>query len=288
MFNHKPVAMKALPVVLIVLGLGAALAVAAQAMMPFEVDGARRDAFEDGPTPTPTADYWRPGLSMSWDLQLLARVDANVDVALYDIDLFDNGAEDVAGLRSKGRNVVCYFSAGSWENWRPDANRYPRELLGRSNGWPGERWLDIRRLDLLGPRIDERLDLCKAKGFQGVDADNVDGHTNRTGFPLTPEDQLRFNIYVANAAHARGLSVGLKNDMAQINDLVPYFDWSINEQCFEHRECDLLLPFIQAGKPVFNVEYELDTQDFCPQANALNFNSIKKRLQLDTYREPCR
>ena len=80
----------------------------------------------------------------------------------------------------------------------------------------------------------------------------------------------------------------MKNDLLQVNDLVPYFDFSINEQCFELRECELLLPFIEAGKPVFNVEYSIETRDFCAQANSMNFNSIKKRLQLDAYRETCR
>lgn len=55
-----------------------------------------------------------------------------------------------------------------------------------------------------------------------------------TGLPLTSADQLAFNVFVANAAHVRGLSVALKNDLGQIPELVPYFDWAVNEQCAQY------------------------------------------------------
>jgi hypothetical protein len=132
-----------------------------------------------------------------------------------------------------------------------------------------------------------RLDLCKAKGFDSIDPDNVEGFLNKPGFPLTAADQLTFNRWLASEAHNRGLSIGLKNDLSQIPDLVKDFDWALNEQCFAYDECDLLLPFIQAGKAVFNVEYNKDTA-FCAKANQWNFNSLLKNLNLDAWREPCR
>jgi len=133
-----------------------------------------------------------------------------------------------------------------------------------------------------------RLDMCKSKGFDGVEPDNVDAYENVSGFPLTPQDQLTYNQFLAQLAHARGLSVALKNDPEQAGDLAPYFDWTLNEQCFQYKECDKLTPFLQAGKAVFNVEYKLTTDQFCPQANQLNFNSMRKKLELGTWREPCR
>jgi len=153
--------------------------------------------------------------------------------------------------------------------------------------WEGERWLDIRRIDLLGPIMEARMDSCKAKGFDGIEPDNVDGFLNDTGFPLTYDDQLGYNIWLAETAHKRGLSVGLKNDMDQIPDLLAYFDWALNEECFQHRECDTLLPFIEAGKAVFNVEYVLEAGEFCGEARALGINSMRKNLDLDAWREQC-
>ncbi len=238
--------------------------------------------------PEPGGTIWRPALNTSWQWQLTGTLDTSVDVEMYDIDLFDNDASVVASLHAQGRRVVCYISAGSWEDWRPDADQFPGSVKGRSNGWPGERWLDIRRLDILGPIMEARMDLCAQKGFDGVEFDNVDGYSGNTGFPLTYQDQLTYNRWLAGAAHARGLSVGLKNDVEQVVDLLPFFDWALSEECFSYNECNALLPFIQAGKAVFVVEYDLSTSQFCPQANAMNFNAMRKHLDLDAYREPCR
>ena len=208
---------------------------------------------------------------------------------MVDIDLFDTSKEIIGKLHSNGIRVVCYFSAGSWEEWRPDAYHFPSELLGSGlAGWPGEKWLDIRRLDLLGSIMSARLDLAKQKDCDGVDPDNVDGYLNQSGFPLTSNDQMVYNIWIAEQAHARGLAVGLKNDLDQISDLLAYYDWAINEQCFQYNECGLLLPFIQAGKPVFGIEYQGDPSDFCSEANALNFDFLKKNLKLDEWRIACR
>ena len=85
----------------------------------------------------------------------------------------------------------------------------------------------------------------------------------------------------------RGLSIGLKNDLDQILDLVGDFDWALNEQCFAYDECDLLTPFVAAGKAVFGAEYEGRRARFCPQARALGFSWLKKRLALDAWARPC-
>jgi hypothetical protein len=233
-------------------------------------------------------DIWIPAPATTWQWQLDGDLDTTVDAAMYDIDLFDNSAAAVARLHAAGRKVVCYFSAGTWEDWRPDASRLPASVRGnRVSGWPRERWLDIRPIDLVGPVMEARLDLCRQKGFDAVEADNVDGYANKTGFPLTAQDQLRYNKWLAAAAHARGLSIGLKNDLGQVKELVAHFDWALNEECFTHKECALLAPFTQAGKAVFVAEYALPVAEFCGQAVALGFNAIKKNLSLDAYRVAC-
>jgi hypothetical protein len=126
-----------------------------------------------------------------------------------------------------------------------------------------------------------------AKGFDAVEADNVDGFANSSGFPLTATDQLAFNRAIAALAHARGLSVALKNDVGQVNDLVGAFDFSVDEQCAEFKECGALTPFVRAGKAVFHVEYNLATSKFCPVTTPLGFSSMLKHLSLDAYRVPC-
>ena len=206
---------------------------------------------------------------------------------MYDVDLFETPASVVDQLHAQGRIAICYMSAGSWEEYRPDAGDFPNSVKGNSNGWPGEKWLDIRRIDILAPIMEARMDLCASKGFDGVETDLMDGYTNNTGFPLTAAHQLTYNKFLADAAHARGLSIGLKNDVEQARELEPWFDWSINEECAQYNECELLTPFITAGKAVFHAEYALDLNQFCPTTTALGFSSIKKRLNLNAWRQPC-
>ena len=125
----------------------------------------------------------------------------------------------------------------------------PAGVVGkRLADWPQERWLDVRRFDVLRPWIERRLDLCRAKGFDAVEADNVDAYANASGFPLTADDQLRFNRFLAAAAHERGLAIALKNDLDQVAALEPDFDLAVVEQCFQYRECDRLEPFTRGGQ----------------------------------------
>jgi hypothetical protein len=231
---------------------------------------------------------WVPAPRTTWQWQLSGPLDLSVKAEMYDIDLFGTSTATVARLHRRGRHVVCYLDAGTYERGRPDAASFPAAILGADvEGWPGERWLDIRRLDVLGPILERRLDLCRHKGFDAVEPDNVDAYTNDSGFPLSAADQLTFNRFVATAAHARGLSVGLKNDLDQASTLQPDFDWALNEQCFQYHECDALKPFARAGKAVFVAEYGLAPRAFCARARAAGYMAIRKRLTLGAWRQTC-
>jgi hypothetical protein len=132
-----------------------------------------------------------------------------------------------------------------------------------------------------------RMRMCKHKGFDAVEPDNIDGYTNDTGFPFTAQDQLRYNTWIANAAHSLGLSVGLKNDVDQTAQLEPYFDWALDEQCNQYTECGTEGVFVRANKAVFNAEYEGGTS-FCGADVASHINGVLFSLDLDgsTF-QPC-
>jgi len=232
--------------------------------------------------------WWKPRPGTSWQWQLSGAIDTSFGVAMYDID-YETPASVISQLHAQGKTVICYMSAGSWEDFRSDAGLYPAAVLGNPlAGWPDERWLDIRRLDVLAPIIEARMNAAVQRGCDGIEPDNVDGYQNDSGFPLSYSDQLAFNKWLAQQAHQRNLSVGLKNDLEQIPDLEPYFDWALNEECFQFQECGPLLTFIYAGKAVFGVEYSGDPASFCPAANALNFDWLKKNMELDAWRLACR
>ena len=153
---------------------------------------------------------------------------------------------------------MCYYSAGTYEPDRPDSNEFPESVLGNPViGWPGEKWLDIRQLDVLGPIMVNRTIIAQSKQCDGLEPDNVDGYANPTGFPLTYQDQIscnsvppsliaRINLtidntFIANISHAYQLGVALKNDVEQIPDLVDLFDFTVNEQCHQYNEASCLL-----------------------------------------------
>jgi hypothetical protein len=190
--------------------------------------------------------------------------------------------------------VVCYLSAGTYEKWRPDAASFPRSILGKDvAGWGGERWLDIRDArkpgSVLLSLMTARLDMCKSKGFDGVELDNVDGYTNSPGFPLSAGDQAIYNSVLANAAHQRGMFVLLKNDLGQVPTLLRYFDAALNEECNHYSECGTLSQFVRAGKAVFNAEYSGPASSFCPADNAASFNGVRYSINLDdSVFQPCR
>lgn len=242
---------------------------------------------EPAAKPTTRNGIWQPTPGLTWQWQLTEPVDTSINAQVYDIDGVDNSAVVVSALHAAGRKVICYVNAGAYENFRPDAGRFPAGLLGLSDGWPGENWLDIRQLNELRPIMAARFKTCAQKGFDGIEADNVDGYENDTGFPLTAADQLAYDRMLAGLAHADGLAIGLKNDLDQVPQLLPDFDFAIDEQCAEYSECAELEPFVKAGKAVFEAEYNVPLSEFCGQSGALGFSAILKDTALDATRQAC-
>ena len=235
------------------------------------------------------AARWVPPPRFTWYWQLSGRVPDSVDAAVYDVDGFDTTAGQVTALHSRGRHVVCYIDVGTWENWRPDAHRFPRSVLGRGDGWPGERWLDIRRLSILEPIMRARFQMCARKGFDAVEPDNIDGFDNDTGFRLTAREQLKYDEWIAREAHRLGLAVFQKNDPEQARTLEPYFDGVLDEQCNQYHECSAFRVYLAAGKPVLNAEYRrLLYPRFCAADARLGIMGALYGLALDgrVYR-PC-
>lgn len=245
-------------------------------------------------SPPPSA-AWRPALSDTWQWQLRGTINTSYPVAVYDIDLFDAAIATIQALQAAGKKVVCYFSAGSSENWRSDFSSFQAADMGSAlSGWDGENWLDTRSASVR-KIMRTRLDLAVSKGCNGVEPDNVDGYANKSGFPLTAATQLEYNRFLASEAHNRKLAVALKNDVNQLYDLVGDFDFAVNEECHSYNECDGYQSFILNGKPVFNAEYASSyatdvtaRQTLCADARARNFHTLVLPLALnDRFRYSC-
>ena len=230
-------------------------------------------------------------MGLTWQWQIGNNdIDTSINASVYDIDLYVEQSI-IDELHAKGRKVIGYMSVGSWEDWRPDKDQFPSEMLGKDyEGWKGEKWLDIRQMDKLAPILLARLDLCKAKGFDAVEPDNMEIHTNDTGFPLTYDDQLKFALWLADESHKRGLAIGIKNAADQVKDLVGHFDFAITEDAFFYGWAEKMNPFIESGKPVFAAEYtDLggDFASYCKKSQQLNFSTILKHRGLDAWLQTC-
>jgi hypothetical protein len=233
---------------------------------------------------------WHPAPAQApWQWQLQGKIDSGVAAAAYDVDGFETPPAVVRRLHQLGRHVICYLDAGSWESYRPDAGSFPASAIGRRyEGFPDERWLDVRRFHLFAKPLERRFGICARKGFDAVEPDNVAGWENKTGFPIGAAAQLRFNRWVARQVHARGMAVALKNDGGQVKQLLGAFDFAIVEQCFQYEECGTYEPFVKAGKAVFEAEYELAPSAYCDAASALGFSAIGKSYDLFAFPwRPC-
>jgi hypothetical protein len=262
--------------------------------------------------PASASSVWRPSPGTTWQWQITGTVDETPGRArMFDIDLMDavptartlavprfgsvrwprgDNAGVVRRLHARGKVVICYLDSGAWESYRPDARLFPPAVIGNTTGWNGERWLDIRRQswDAFAPLIWARMDLAASIGCDGIEPDQNNPLGNNPGFPITRAQQKAWYLRVATAAHARGLSVGMKNGIETIDsDTVAAFDWALNEECFQYHECGVVRRFVAAGKAVFQVEYQGPPESFCPTARSYGFSSLKKKLSLGAWRIVC-
>ena len=207
-----------------------------------------------------------------------------------DVDVFTTSAAKVAQLKAQGAYMVCYINAGSYQPGYPDSDQYPNYLKIQADpDWPGEYFLDVT--DVFKPNselariLNARLKLCKDKGFDAVEPDNLQNDENVRGGLITTQQQIDFNGWFADAAHAHGLAVFQKNgpDKVLLRDrtgkmMVEKFDGILNEECQQYNECVPLAEYPKRGKLALNVEYKRDPN--CTQSNQLQINTIRKDLSL--------
>ncbi|KAJ4415472.1 hypothetical protein N0V85_002696 [Neurospora sp. IMI 360204] len=260
------------------------------------------------PPVTPNGTVWQPAVGTKWQIILNSVLDvpaANAktsqtlapDVPVWDFDMFIHRDTDVvANLHSLGKRAICYFSAGSYEPYTPDNGSFVDADLGKTmDGWPDEKWLDIRRTSVRNIMI-KRLDIAAAMKCDAVDPDNVDGYNNDNGLGLTQQDTIDFVRFLGKEASKRGMAMGLKNAGGIIDNVLDVVQFSVNEQCAQYNECDVFEKFTAAGKPVFHIEYPSgapksikpkDSQKACGAAGADKFSTVLKNMDLNAWVEYC-
>jgi hypothetical protein len=247
------------------------------------------------PAPAPMPGIKLPPSGVvSWDWQIGAGSDSNVTiptgVKLLDLDGFNISANKVNQLNSQGIYTVCYLDVGSFEPGRPDSSQYPAYLkLQQDPNWPGEYFLDVTDVfkpgSVLATLLTNRFKMCKDKGFSAIEPDNLQNDENVTGGRVTVQQQIDFNGWVADQAHAQGLAVFQKNgpDKILLKDrtgkmMVEKFDGILNEECQQFSECTPLSEYTKRGKLALNTEYSTTLN--CALSASLKINSIKRDLGL--------
>ncbi|KAL8719844.1 MAG: hypothetical protein Q9225_003197 [Loekoesia sp. 1 TL-2023] len=247
--------------------------------------------------PNSAYEGWQPTKGTSWQIKLLGPLtNTSPDVEVFDIDLFDNNNTTITKLHSLNRKVICYFSAGSYEDWRRDENLFKDSDKGNplDAPWENETWLDTNS-ENVRTIMRKRLDMAQDNGCDGVDPDNLDAYDNDNGLGLTTDDAINYINFLADEAHSRDLSIGLKNAGAILPDVQSKMQWSVNEECVNKTECLDFRMFIENNKPVFHIEYpdsapslsDKEKLKYCEDDSARGFSTLLKKMNLDDWTYEC-
>jgi hypothetical protein len=277
----------------LVVGLSACLSAAACSATEGPLFVARADA---GLAAQPDADaeagvateagVVRPGMRLQYQLQ--GALDPSADAQLFVVDLFETSHTQVASLKARGKVVIAFVSAGSFEPWRPDVDALPAAVRGNPlAGYPEEAWLDIREPSVRQLLVG-RLTLAADKGFDGVLLVSLDGYLANSGHNLSVDDQLTYNLWLAERAKQAGLAAGISSAWPAASQLAAHYDFAIHLNCLASQRCDELAPYRARGRAVFDLETGgPERQRVCGDASAIDLPVTLKRETFDAWLFAC-
>jgi glycosyl hydrolase family 114 len=236
---------------------------------------------------------------LMYDLDLWAVVPAPTTISYDDGTSVTVPPGALAGMiaqlhaRTPSTIVICHVDTGLLDLTLPDAKKFPGykadpkmipdnpsapapgtvtgapedgSAIGWSLGVASQRLLDVRQASrgAWSTYMFKRFDLAKQIGCDGVEPSHNDVAVYISGFLAGAADSFSWYTEVATQGHMRKLSTGMKNgdtvpsqpDMEAAN-----FDWMMVERCGEFDTCDATRPFINLGKPVFAIDYNVTSPD---------------------------
>lgn len=210
--------------------------------------------------PISNSEWWRPELKNFQILHfnstsdLLRKVHDSTEIVNLELSQIQEHPNCIQELHKIGVRVVAYMSA-SYEDWRDDASQYPEEAKGKKmDGWD-ELWPKLTSLKLR-VFLEKRMKIAKQLGCDAIEIDNTDAAWNDTGFNISPNDNLKALVDLANRAHNLGLAIFLKNTGNIAKELEPHFDGIFSEQSIQYDEYDDFNAYFKNKKPVFIIEYK--------------------------------
>jgi len=227
----------------------------------------------------------RPGMRLQYQLQ--GALDPTVDADLFVVDLFETTNAQLTQLHDRGRVVVAYIAAGSYEPWRPDVDSLPDAVIGEPLArYPDEAWLDVRA-SAVRQLMAGRLARAATNGFDGVLLVSLDAYLTQNGHDLTAQDQLDYNRWLASQASERGLAVGLSSDWAHASDLASHYDFAIHFNCLANTTCTQLSAYRARGRAVFDLETNRDVNTTCARASEASLPVTLKNASFDAWLAIC-
>lgn len=177
----------------------------------------------------------------------------------------------ISELKSKGKRVVCYISAGTVEDWRDDKSSFDDDTAKHYKGFGGtETWLDITQWESFKGPMEARINEAASKGCQFIEYDNVDCDANMcvsgASYDQLFKDQTDYLNWLISTTHGKGMGVGLKNAQSHIESMSSKIDFAINEECQKYDECYYYKQLSSQNKAAFGVEYDNNGGKVCSVA----------------------
>jgi hypothetical protein len=136
---------------------------------------------------------WKPKVGAPFQIILTGIINTAVTlkpefIDIFDIDMFLTPKSHIDELKKQNKKVICYFSAGSSEDWRDDFKQFRSRDMGKpvekddkgKTFWDGEKWLDIknhklskRNLPNVWQIMRDRIRFAAEQGCDAIDPDNV-------------------------------------------------------------------------------------------------------------------
>eukprot|EP00835_Amoeboradix_gromovi_P005216 NODE_470_length_8086_cov_0.567422.p4 type:complete len:262 gc:universal NODE_470_length_8086_cov_0.567422:1706-2491(+) len=229
--------------------------------------------------------YWHPYPKAAFHIQLTGAVKTDLPAKVYILDGLTTPKDVIDTLHAAKKTVICQISIGTVKKGTVDYQVLTEKMIGLESP-SGSYYADIRSTTVMMV-MENRLDEMAAKNCDAVDATDVESWKLDTGYPIGKEDQLRYNIWMSNKAHEKGLSIGLHGDEDQIVDLVDFFDFAVNYECYTKNECEKYFPFIDSSKAAFIVEYKASKDDVCPYANEMELSVDLKTSSMGPEYQAC-
>eukprot|EP00127_Corallochytrium_limacisporum_P005275 Clim_evm6s202 gene=Clim_evmTU6s202 len=230
-----------------------------------------------------STQWWQPTPGGLWNyvLQGEDRYEPVLDVIDIDPALIETA--DFERIHGQGARIICYFSAGTKEDYRPDASDFPASDVGNNlPDYPNEQYVDIRSAAILNIMKD-RMDSFATMNCDGVEADNVDVYSNDSGFNISQQDAVTYVTELANYAHSKNMAFALKNAPELISSVLSVCDMAVVEECKQFGFCNEFDPFISSNKPVYSVEYTGNGSGVCPTLLGKTFSGIIKSVDLTEF-----